>query len=761
MPLQIRRGPTADRLAIIPLVGEIVYDTTTGAVYVGNGVTAGGVPVTSFSVADSKNATVELFLGLSHSDNTQHSGITFQNIGGRIQATVAQDLSNFQGLIRADQGFKGNLWADDSGIIINSETHEVTGVFIPTGDIIPDAFGPDLGSAGIPFNNVYVGGILRIGNAALTSTGTAFNLPVGSTIGGQAVGINEGDTYNITISGNVISSDSTVMVNTNTGSFRGNLVGSVFADDSSILVDGTAGVLRGTLVGNVTGNVTGNLIGTANLASVASTVALTSTNTSIDSHYLTFTLNAAGNEGLRTDNGLSYIPSTNTLAAGIFQGNFTGTLTGTHVGNLTATDSTVLINATTKQIGYTGANLTGNFTGNVFTNLIDSADSSAITVTPATIFSADVTFENELLSGNIFPTTSETFSLGSYTKKFDNLYLREQANALWIGNAVIGGSGSIINLPLGSTVGGSPITTTAGTNAVTVTVNTTGTNADYYLGFVDQQSGNRQFFTDDTLKYNPSSGTLTLPVVVASLTGNVTGNLTGNLSATDSTLMINATSKEIGYSGATLKGTLTGNVVGDIAGTAAGSSFVTARFSTTVYSSTSDHVTFAQAHATVDTRNIGFTRARGTTVAPTTLLAGDKIADLVFSGYNGAAYVEGVRLSVESDQPSNGKATFKILNNTGGSFVENFSVDGDGFVNINARLQVAGLSLRENNISTTSSNDDIVLDPNGTGTVDFMVPSQTTVGPSGAAAALPAAPTKYIKIKLDGVEYVIPAYLAA
>jgi hypothetical protein len=35
-------------------------------------------------------------------------------------------------------------------------------------------------------------------------------------------------------------------------------------------------------------------------------------------------------------------------------------------------------------------------TGNIFTNLIDSADSSAISVTPAVIFSSDVTVENDL-----------------------------------------------------------------------------------------------------------------------------------------------------------------------------------------------------------------------------------------------------------------------------------------------------------------------------------------------------------------------------
>jgi len=40
-------------------------------------------------------------------------------------------------------------------------------------------------------------------------------------------------------------------------------------------------------------------------------------------------------------------------------------------------------------------------TGNIFTNLIDSADSSAITVTPAVIFSSDITVENDLVAKNI------------------------------------------------------------------------------------------------------------------------------------------------------------------------------------------------------------------------------------------------------------------------------------------------------------------------------------------------------------------------
>ena len=41
----LRRGPTADRLAFCPLVGEIIYDTDTNMFYIGDGVTYGGVSV--------------------------------------------------------------------------------------------------------------------------------------------------------------------------------------------------------------------------------------------------------------------------------------------------------------------------------------------------------------------------------------------------------------------------------------------------------------------------------------------------------------------------------------------------------------------------------------------------------------------------------------------------------------------------------------------------------------------------------------------
>jgi len=74
-------------------------------------------------------------------------------------------------------------------------------------------------------------------------------------------------------------------------------------------------------------------------------------------------------------------------------------------------------------------------------------------------------------------------------------------------------------------------------------------------------------------------------------------------------------------------------------------------------------------------------------------------------------------------------------------------------------LTVGGqLSFNDNRISTTDSNENIDLDPSGTGTVNFAVPTQTTVGSAGGATNVPAAPTVYVKIRVSGVEYVIPAF---
>ena len=173
---------------------------------------------------------------------------------------------------------------------------------------------------------------------------------------------NLSDTLNL-ISGAGITIAKDITTDTLTFSVNSSLdiKGSVFGDDSSIIVDGTENKVYAEFFGNLTGNVTGNVTGNADTATVASTLDITNTNGLTTVYYPTFVEDRTTGQIVRADVDLTYRTDTNTLTAPSFSGNLTGTVTG-----------------------------------NIFTSLIDSADSSAITVTPSTIFSSDVNVENDL-----------------------------------------------------------------------------------------------------------------------------------------------------------------------------------------------------------------------------------------------------------------------------------------------------------------------------------------------------------------------------
>jgi hypothetical protein len=97
-----------------------------------------------------------------------------------------------------------------------------------------------------------------------------------------------------------------------------------------------------------------------------------------------------------------------------------------------------------------------------------------------------------------------------------------------------------------------------------------------------------------------------------------------------------------------------------------------------------------------------------------------------------------------------------------------FTPNGSGQVNFNSarisayQLNANTVALSEkidtNKIASFTSNADIVIEPQGTGTVDFKVPAQSTVGSAGGASALPATPTGYFTIKVNGFTFVVPYY---
>lgn len=237
MPLQVKRGPTADRILITPVIGELVYDETEKKLYVGDGTTPGGAPASDFSIEDAQDAAASLLTTGIHTN----INFSYNDIAARIDASI--DLTNYNGTINAD-GLIGSVFANDSTMLVNAVDGSVNLDGTVKSDIIPDAnIAYDLGSSSNRFRDLYLSGSsINLGSAIITATGSAVNLPAGSTIGGELL---NASTLLTELSANIIADDSTVIVNTTTkvvtadtvGFHTGDVKGSLFGDDSSTMVD--------------------------------------------------------------------------------------------------------------------------------------------------------------------------------------------------------------------------------------------------------------------------------------------------------------------------------------------------------------------------------------------------------------------------------------------------------------------------------------------------------------------------------------------
>jgi hypothetical protein len=186
MPLQIRRGTDAERLAMTqPLAqGELLYVTNDQRLYIGNGSTLGGIQITGYNNEDAQDASALLF------SNGTHTGITFTYNDASASLSATVNLSNYAGVIRAD-AFKGSIFADDSSLLVDAVDGKINLDGTVKGNIIPNANEAyDLGSNAYRFKDLYLkGSSLYLGNAVLTNpSSTIINLPAGSTIGGTAIG---------------------------------------------------------------------------------------------------------------------------------------------------------------------------------------------------------------------------------------------------------------------------------------------------------------------------------------------------------------------------------------------------------------------------------------------------------------------------------------------------------------------------------------------------------------------------------------------
>ena len=200
MALKLRRGTNAERTAITPVAGELVYTTDTKKVWVGDGSTVGGNIVTG------QNDIVD--------DTTPQLGGNLDLNGNNITGT---GNINITGTVTAS----GNINLGDGA----------GGDVIAVGGVVQGALIPDVSVA---YN--------QGANTARWNTGFFSSLDV--------LGHIQADS----IQGDLIADDSTVSWNQTTNQFSGTFVGtlqgdvsgSLFADDSSLLVD----AVNSKIVGN-------------------------------------------------------------------------------------------------------------------------------------------------------------------------------------------------------------------------------------------------------------------------------------------------------------------------------------------------------------------------------------------------------------------------------------------------------------------------------------------------------------------------------
>lgn len=219
MPLQIRRGTEAERLAMTqPLAqGELLFVSTPGAerLYIGNGSTLGGIQITGYTNADAKDAAAASLTGGTHSGIT----FTYNTVTDLINATV--DLSNYQGILRAD-AFKGSVFADDGStiggtLLVDAVDGVLRGPHIGslTGNVTGDVTGNVTG-------NIFTNLIDSADSSAITFTPSViFNSDV--TVDNELFADLTGNVVG-NIQGNVISTTGSNIIDISNQTFNGNSI---------------------------------------------------------------------------------------------------------------------------------------------------------------------------------------------------------------------------------------------------------------------------------------------------------------------------------------------------------------------------------------------------------------------------------------------------------------------------------------------------------------------------------------------------------
>jgi len=382
----------------------------------------------------------------------------------------------------------------------------------------------------------------------------------------------------------------------------GNLGVGTATPSTELEVNGTvtATTFSGALTGNVTGNTSGSsgsCTGNAATATEATNVTATANNSTNETTYLTFVDGATGTQGIETDTGLTYNPSSGVLTATTFTGSLTGNVTGNLTGNTSgssgsctgnsatateATNVTAVANNSTNETTYltfvdgatgtqgietdtgltynpssgvlTATTFTGSLTGNVTGNLTGNTSGSSGSCTGNATTATEATNVTAVANNSTNETTYMTFvdgATGTQGIETDTGLTYNPSSGVLTSTSFTGSFTGNASGSSGSCTGNAA-TATEATNVTAVANNST--NETTYMTFVDGATGTQGIETDTGLTYNPSSGVLTSTSFTGSLTGNASGSsgsCTGNAAtateATNVTAVANNSTDETTY----------------------------------------------------------------------------------------------------------------------------------------------------------------------------------------------------------------------
>ena len=206
MAFQLRRGTDAERTAsggIVFAEGELVYITDTEEVYVGDGVTGGGIRVSGNVTASPATLTRNLALGGFEINGTGDIDITGDiTISGSISA--ANLSGGGTGVIEGQEyaiDILGDVRGADSNVIVDATTGIVYADFVGDGSLITNITLDQLSDVLVA--NPQENQILKYVS--------------GQWVNATGGGVIENQQYIIDVQGDVIADDSSVIVNASTG----------------------------------------------------------------------------------------------------------------------------------------------------------------------------------------------------------------------------------------------------------------------------------------------------------------------------------------------------------------------------------------------------------------------------------------------------------------------------------------------------------------------------------------------------------------